>query len=688
MKKILSLVLAVLLAAAVLAPSLAADTKGTTIRLGATQGKVTVRNASAKEQSARKDMRLYNGYSVQTASASSAYLTLDDTKAARLDSSSKTEVKKSGKQLELKLVAGKLYFGVTQPLSSDESLNICTSTMVTGIRGSYGWVTQNEMGLLHGHVTLTCRNPYTGEVRVTEVTSGQIVRFDPKADGSGAEPILLEIDFIKRLMTNSDVPALAIEELRQDSALQQLLNEDVENLSVPVLLGLESEKRAAQEKSEAEAEAAIAEAMAEQDAAISGAEQYYEASPEITTSYYTVTLPQVPGDYEITVNDDGAKKIDATHWLVTAGGNVGLTFTCDGTTRCFGPQVSLPGVTAQFTRGSGTDKYTSYTASVVVDQDIDLGATLLTPVYRVSSEQDDLASSDPVAVSGAMTVDLAGLQIAEGKQVLVTSGGSIAFNADTVNLGLIENEGAIISAGDFTNGVSGSIKNAENASVAVTGGTFTNEGSYSGGALTMSGGGFINDGEFEIDGAFENDGGGTFLNSSDCTAEFNGTFTITGGTSPFNNHGTAILNGTVYSNGYMNNYGKIEFNGDVTFDSAFTNSGEYRDAEAVFAQGHTVAVNGNINNSENAVLRVKGTMLVQNNAIYSSTSTTAGHIVLDGEINLDASSNLFLTGARANIDETNLTITATIDDSSYDNYGSTLTGTGSITGAGTLHCAP
>ena len=322
MKKILSLILVIALIAAIIIPTLAADNKGTTIRLGSTEGTVTVKNASSKAQTARKDMRLYNGYSVQTASVSSAYLTLDDTKAAKLDALSKAEVKKSGKQLEIKLATGKLYFGVTQPLSSDESLNICTSTMVTGVRGSYGWVMPNMMGLLHGHVTVTCRNPYTGEVRVTEVTSGQIVYFDPYADGAGAEPQLLEIDFIKRLMRNDDVPAIAISELRADPGLQELINTDVDNLDVPTLLGLEAEKRAAEEAENAALDAGIAEAMAEQDAAITGAQQYYIA-PDEATSSYIVTLP-TGGDY--TINGvTGGTMVDATHYSVVSGNT--LTFT-------------------------------------------------------------------------------------------------------------------------------------------------------------------------------------------------------------------------------------------------------------------------------------------------------------------------------------------------------------------------
>ena len=91
------------------------------------------------------------------------------------------EIKKSGKKLEVSLTSGQIYFNVTEPLKVDESLNIRTSTMVTGIRGSFGWVNLTRMGLMHGHVTLTCTNPETGETRVTEVYTGEKVSYEQAA---------------------------------------------------------------------------------------------------------------------------------------------------------------------------------------------------------------------------------------------------------------------------------------------------------------------------------------------------------------------------------------------------------------------------------------------------------------------------------------------------------------------------
>lgn len=42
--------------------------------------------------------------------------------------------------LELYVRSGSLFFDVTEPLEEDESMDIRTSTMAVGIRGTSGWV--------------------------------------------------------------------------------------------------------------------------------------------------------------------------------------------------------------------------------------------------------------------------------------------------------------------------------------------------------------------------------------------------------------------------------------------------------------------------------------------------------------------------------------------------------------------
>jgi len=279
MKRLISLVLALSCLLTLTVPASAADdATGTTLRLTETKGTVTVKTASGESKSIVKSMRLYSGYTVGTGASSSAYIGLDDTKAVQLDSSGMVEIKKQGKKLEVSLTSGQLYFNVTEPLKTDESLNIRTATMVTGIRGSFGWVTPTEMGLMHGHVTLTCTNPETGETRVTEIYSGEKVAFEAETQETAADPTLLEIDFVKEEITNADVPAIVVEEIKKDEILQAQLTEHAEAvlaenpeatvIDVPTLIGSLETKQAEEKAAEEAAQAQVTTALAAQETAI------------------------------------------------------------------------------------------------------------------------------------------------------------------------------------------------------------------------------------------------------------------------------------------------------------------------------------------------------------------------------------------------------------------------------------
>lgn len=47
-------------------------------------------------------------------------------------------MRKSGKKLEMLLQSGDIFFNISQPLDDDETLNIRTSTMAVGLRGTSG----------------------------------------------------------------------------------------------------------------------------------------------------------------------------------------------------------------------------------------------------------------------------------------------------------------------------------------------------------------------------------------------------------------------------------------------------------------------------------------------------------------------------------------------------------------------
>ncbi len=132
-------------------PASAAKAKAAIMRLLSTEGTVFICDAGGRSVEYQKNMRLYSGYTVSTGSGSSAYILLDDTKAVRLDRNTTVNIKKSGRKLQVKMKCGQLAFNVTAPLESNETLEIRTSSMVVGIRGSSGIVNLREVIFITGH---------------------------------------------------------------------------------------------------------------------------------------------------------------------------------------------------------------------------------------------------------------------------------------------------------------------------------------------------------------------------------------------------------------------------------------------------------------------------------------------------------------------------------------------------------
>ena len=180
-KKLLTILIAIAMLAVLVIPAIAAETSSgtaSTLRLESVDGTASVKNASGKAMTSRSGMRLYSGYQISTEKASYAYFSLDSTKSVKMDASSKGEVFQSGKKLELKLTAGSLFFDVAAPVKANESLSIRTSTMVTGVRGTSGWVEivdryTTRFSLLEGELKIVSIDPLTSNERSITIVGGQ-----------------------------------------------------------------------------------------------------------------------------------------------------------------------------------------------------------------------------------------------------------------------------------------------------------------------------------------------------------------------------------------------------------------------------------------------------------------------------------------------------------------------------------
>ncbi len=210
------------------APS-AAGAVATDIVLSSVEGKAAVSDKNGNEVMQVDGMHLYNGHEVSTQAYSYAYLALDSVKAAKLDQLSSMEVCQAGKDLQLLLGAGEVFFNVEEPLAEDESMNIRTSTMVTGIRGTAGYVkvvdpTCSEIYILEGTVAVTGYEPESGEMKTDYATAGQVAVCELYTGETG-EPADGRVQITVRSFGNGDVPVYVAEEIAADRELQERITE-------------------------------------------------------------------------------------------------------------------------------------------------------------------------------------------------------------------------------------------------------------------------------------------------------------------------------------------------------------------------------------------------------------------------------------------------------------------------------
>jgi len=248
MKKLISFFVVLAMAVSMTLPAAAAeDASAGTMRLESTEGDVAVKNASGLSVKIQDKMRLYDGYTVKTEAASYAYISLDGDKTLKLDASSEASVAKSGKKLEVTLVSGSLFFNVTKPLERSEKLNIRTSTMVTGVRGTSACVSaperdRTEITLLTGHLEVTGRDASTGRLETVEMSAGERAVVSQREAGTPQE----RLEIRKTSAQEQELPAFAAVEVAKDPELQSKITAETA-LSVPLIIGNAAERLAAGE---------------------------------------------------------------------------------------------------------------------------------------------------------------------------------------------------------------------------------------------------------------------------------------------------------------------------------------------------------------------------------------------------------------------------------------------------------
>lgn len=215
MKRCISLLLAAALLLSLAACGNGGGTAGPSgaaaaaMRLKRAEGTVAVADETDTMLEPVPGLGLYDGYAVDTKAQSCAWIELDAVKLTKLDENSGIGIHKEGKALEIEIKSGSVFFNVTEPLANDETLNICSSTMLVGIRGTCGWVTLSgdtstlTVYLLEGAVECSNGN------NIATVSAGE----------KGMIPVAGEITVSPFFAQN--VPAFVQAEIEEDAALAQ-----------------------------------------------------------------------------------------------------------------------------------------------------------------------------------------------------------------------------------------------------------------------------------------------------------------------------------------------------------------------------------------------------------------------------------------------------------------------------------
>lgn len=212
-----------------LLPACGSKETAATMHLVRAEGAVSVNDTDGASVALIENLGLYSGYGVATQAASYGWIDLDEAKLAKMDEDSEVEIVKSDKLLELCVQSGGLFFNVTEPLAEDETMNIRTSTMLVGIRGTCGWVYVEDDSLMHvyllrGKVECSVLGGDSNALASEMLTAGQVARMTLS---EGTASIVVE-DF-----SEQDIPAFVMTEIEEDTAMIEPLQPEEPEVTEP-----------------------------------------------------------------------------------------------------------------------------------------------------------------------------------------------------------------------------------------------------------------------------------------------------------------------------------------------------------------------------------------------------------------------------------------------------------------------
>lgn len=191
MKKATSF-LALLLAALLLCCAAGAESyEAAAMRLLKYSGDVEILDPTGKSRFMMENGRFASGETLITGAASSASVSLDRERIVTLDEKTRTAFAQDNGYMKLSLVEGAFFLDVANKLDENETLDIETSTMTVGIRGTIVYVAERpetgvtQLTLLEGAAEMSYQDE-SGNRRVEQVSAGQTAVLRPTAEEAAA----------------------------------------------------------------------------------------------------------------------------------------------------------------------------------------------------------------------------------------------------------------------------------------------------------------------------------------------------------------------------------------------------------------------------------------------------------------------------------------------------------------------
>ncbi len=209
------------------------DASASVMRLEKIIGDVRLTSSGTETQIVEK-MRLGSGDDITSYAKSYAFISLDSSKAVKLDANSKAQIKQNKSKYEVVLESGNMIFDVDKPLENNESLEIRTANMTMGIRGTCAQVEKRSdsvtsVSLLEGTVTCTLTDPATGKSQTVELHPGD------HADLYTGSEYVNGFQIVTRKLTMDDLRGFSQQYLIEHPALIQKIYDltgiDLRNLT-------------------------------------------------------------------------------------------------------------------------------------------------------------------------------------------------------------------------------------------------------------------------------------------------------------------------------------------------------------------------------------------------------------------------------------------------------------------------